>query len=44
MSLPLSRGHVNGKLAYCIATDASDNQTAIEITNNLKFKVNLLRL
>ena len=40
ISLPLSRGYVNGKLAYFIATDASDNQTAIEISNNLKFKVN----
>lgn len=40
ISLPLSRGYINGKLAYFIATDASDNQTAIEISNNLKFKVN----
>jgi hypothetical protein len=40
ISLPLSRGYVNGKLAYFIATDASDNQTAIEISTNLKFKVN----
>jgi hypothetical protein len=40
ISLPLSRGYVNGKLAYFIATDVSDNQTAIEISNNLRFKVN----
>jgi hypothetical protein len=40
ISLPLSRGYVNGKIAYFIATDASDNQTAIEISNNLKYKVN----
>jgi hypothetical protein len=38
--LPLSKGYVNGKVAYFIATDASDNQTAIEISNNLRFKVN----
>jgi hypothetical protein len=40
ISLPLSRGYVDGKIAYFIATDASDNQTALEITNNLKYKVN----
>jgi hypothetical protein len=40
ISLPLSRGYVNGKLAYFIATDASDNSTALEISRNLKFKVN----
>jgi hypothetical protein len=38
--LPLSRGYVNGKIAYFIVTDASDNQTAIEISNNMKYKVN----
>ena len=40
ISLPLSRGYVNGKIAYFIATDASDNSTALEISRNLKFKVN----
>jgi hypothetical protein len=40
ISLPLSRGYVNGKIAYFITTDASDNSTAIEISHNLKFKVN----
>jgi hypothetical protein len=40
ISLPLSRGYVNGKIAYFITTDASDNQTAVEISNNLKIKVN----
>ena len=40
ISLPLSKGYVNGKIAYFIATDASDNQTAREISNNLKFNVN----
>jgi hypothetical protein len=38
--LPLSRGYVNGKIAYFIATDASDNSTALEISHNLKSKVN----
>jgi hypothetical protein len=40
ISMPLSRGYVNGKIAYFIAIDVSDNQTAIEISNNLRFKVN----
>jgi hypothetical protein len=40
ISLPLSRGYVNGKIAYFITTDASDNQTAVAISNNLKIKVN----
>lgn len=38
--MPLSRGYVNGKIAYFIATDASDNSTALEISRNLKYKVN----
>jgi hypothetical protein len=38
--LPLSRGYVNGNIAYFIATDASDNSTALEISRNLKYKVN----
>ena len=38
--LPLSRGYVNGKIAYFITTDVSDNQTAIEISKNLGFKIN----
>jgi len=40
ISLPLSKGYVNGKIAYFIATDASDNSTALEISRNLKYKVN----
>ena len=40
VSLPLSKGYVNGKIAYFIATDASDNSTALEISRNLKYKVN----
>jgi hypothetical protein len=40
ISLPLSRGYVNGNITYFIATDASDNSTALEISRNLKYKVN----
>ena len=40
ISLPLSRRYVNGKIGYFITTDVSDSQTAIEISNNLRFKVN----
>ena len=36
----LSKGYVNGKIAFFIATDASDNQTAASITKNPGFKVN----
>ena len=40
ISIQLSRGYVDGKIAYFIATDASDNQIALSITNNTGFKVN----
>jgi len=40
ISFPLSKGYVNGKIAYFIATDASDNQTAASIADNLGYKVN----
>ncbi len=40
VSLPLSQGYVNGKIALFIATDASDNRVAASITNNTGFKVN----
>lgn len=40
MSIPLSKGYVDGKIAFFIATDASDNQIAASITNNTGFKVN----
>lgn len=39
-SIRLSKGYVDGKIAYFIATDASDNQVALSITNNTGFKVN----
>jgi len=40
LSIKLSEGYVNGKIAFFIATDASDNQIALSITNNTGFKVN----
>jgi hypothetical protein len=40
ISSQLSKGYVNGKIAFFIATDASDNQIALSITNNTGFKVN----
>ena len=40
ISIQLSKGYVHGKIAYFIATDASDNQIALSITNNTSFKVN----
>jgi hypothetical protein len=40
ISLLLAKGYVNGKIAFFIATDASDNGTAASITKNPGFKVN----
>jgi hypothetical protein len=40
INLFLSKGYVNGKIAFFIATDASDNGTAASITKNPDFKVN----
>jgi hypothetical protein len=40
VSVPLSKGYVNGKIVYFIATDASDSQIAASITNTTGFKVN----
>jgi hypothetical protein len=40
VSIQLSKGYANGKIAYFIATDASDSQIAASITNNTGFKVN----
>ena len=40
ISLFLAKGYVNGKIAFFIATDASDNKTATSITKNPGFKVN----
>jgi hypothetical protein len=41
VSVPLSKGYVNGKIVYFIATDASDSQIAASITNTTGFKVNV---
>jgi hypothetical protein len=38
--LLLAKGYVNGKIAFFIATDASDNETAASITKNPGFTVN----
>jgi hypothetical protein len=40
ISLLLAKGYVNGKIAFFIATDASDNRTAASITKNPGLKVN----
>jgi hypothetical protein len=40
VSIQLSKGYASGKIAYFIATDASDSQIAASITNNTRFKVN----
>jgi hypothetical protein len=40
ISFPLSKGYVKGNIAYFVAIDASDNQTAASITENLGYKVN----
>src|SRR5919199_4856144 len=40
ISVFLSKGYVNDKIAFFIATDASDNGTAASITKNPGFKVN----
>jgi hypothetical protein len=40
ISIQLSTGYVNGKIASFIATDASERQVAASITNNTGFKVN----
>jgi hypothetical protein len=40
VSIPVSRGYVNGKIGYFIATDASDPQIAASITNTTGSKVN----
>lgn len=41
VSILLSKGYVNGKIASFIATDASDSRVAASITNNTGFKVNV---
>src|SRR5918996_1389309 len=40
LDIPLMKGYENGNEIFFIATDASDNETAIQITNETGFKVN----
>jgi len=40
ISFPLSKGYINGKIAFFIATDSSDNNTARSIADNLGHIVN----
>jgi hypothetical protein len=40
VKLPVSKGFVNGKVAYFIATDASNNETAKSIFENTGWHVN----
>lgn len=40
VALPISKGYVNGKVAYFIATDASNNETANSIFENTGWRVN----
>jgi hypothetical protein len=40
VSFPISKAYVKGNMAYFIATDASDNQTAASIAENLGYDIN----
>lgn len=40
VSIPLSKGFVDGKIAYFIATDASDKQIVSSVSNTTNFKIN----
>ena len=40
IDIPLSKGYIDGKIAYFIATDASDKHAVSSITNNTGFPVN----
>jgi hypothetical protein len=44
IDVPLMKGYENGNEIFFIATDASDNQTAVQITNATGFKVNFAPL
>jgi len=44
IDIPMMRGYENGNEIFFIATDASDNQTATQITNATGFKVNFAPL
>jgi hypothetical protein len=40
VTFPLSKAYVNGNMGYFIATDASDNQIAASIAENLGYDIN----
>ena len=40
INIPLSKGYIDGNIAYFIATDASDKHAVSSITNNTGFPVN----
>lgn len=40
INMPLSKGYVDGKIRYFLATDASDSKIAASITKSTGFKVN----
>ena len=40
VSIPLSKGFVDGEVAYFIATDASDSQIVSSVSNTTNFKIN----
>jgi len=40
VSIPVSKGFVDGKIAYFIATDASDSQIVSSVSNSTDFKIN----
>jgi hypothetical protein len=44
IDVPLIKGYENGNEIFLIVTDASDNQTAAQITNTTGFKVNFAPL
>jgi hypothetical protein len=44
LDIPLMRGYENGHEIFFIATDASDNKTAAQITNQTGFKVNFAQV
>src|ERR687890_478954 len=40
IDIPISKGYIDGNIAYFIATDASDKHAVSSITNNTGFPVN----
>ena len=44
ISIHLAKGYADGKLAFFIATDSSDNQTATSISSSFEHKINFAPL